>query len=184
MTLRRILRSITGLYTRRSPSFRGGMRLLGWVAVPTIIAAAILTDLYPGEKQPIPFSHYIHATTKQINCFFCHPNAATSSNAGMPSVEKCLLCHNVIATNFQPIRKITDYYIRGESIPWVRVYRLPDFVQFSHQPHIARGFDCSECHGNVKGMDRIYEPKIINMRFCVDCHRKHKASTSCFSCHY
>jgi transglutaminase/protease-like cytokinesis protein 3 len=42
---------------------------------------------------------------------FCHPNAAVSSNPGMPSVEKCLLCHNVIASNFQPIAKIKRYAI-------------------------------------------------------------------------
>ncbi|MCL5103720.1 MAG: cytochrome c family protein [Armatimonadetes bacterium] len=170
--------------SRLSPSFASGMKWLGLVTVPIIVASVILTGLYPGEKQPIPFSHYIHATTKQISCFFCHPNAATSSNAGMPPVEKCLLCHSVVATNFQPIRRITDYYQRGMGIPWVRVNRLPDFVQFNHQIHIARGFDCGACHGNVKAMDRVYPPHIINMRFCVSCHWKYNASTSCYTCHY
>ena len=40
-------------------------------------------------------------------------------------------------------------------IQWNRVYTLPDFVRFTHKPHIAAGVQCQECHGDVKTMDRI-----------------------------
>jgi hypothetical protein len=169
---------------RPSRSLRTATKWLTVVALVAVSAGAVVEGMYPGPQQPIPFSHYIHVTTKKLNCFFCHQYAATSSNPGMPPTEKCLLCHSVIATNFRPIRKITTYYERGEPIPWVRVYQLPDFVQFSHQPHIAKGFDCSVCHGNVKGMNRIREAYVINMNFCVSCHWKNKASSNCFVCHY
>jgi hypothetical protein len=161
------------------------------VLVTVLAAAAIaipsgidLGMLNAGPAQPIPFSHRIHATTKQISCFFCHSYASRSSNPGIPSVDKCLLCHKVIATRFAPIHKIQLYDLREKGIPWVRVYQLPHFVHFTHQAHIAAGRDCGECHGDVKAMDRIRLPRTINMDFCTSCHRKNNASVDCVTCHY
>lgn len=149
-----------------------------------ISATAKVRSMNPGPEQPIPFSHRIHAGTKDLNCFFCHPNATESANPGMPPVEKCLLCHNVIAVDFPPIKKIRTYYGKKEGIPWQRVNRVPDFVHFSHQIHLARGFDCGRCHGNVKAMDRVYQANVFNMDFCVTCHKNNNGPTTCFVCHY
>jgi hypothetical protein len=161
------------------------------ILITVVIILAIITatsvvvgQLNPGPAQPISFSHRIHAGTKQINCFFCHPGATVSKNAGIPPVEKCILCHSVIASNFRPIAQVRGYYDRKEPIPWVRVGVVPDFTHFSHQPHLAKGFDCSRCHGNVKSMDRIKQVNTFNMKFCVDCHWQNNFSVSCFTCHY
>lgn len=159
------------------------------ISAVIILAIAVISyisaDIYnPGQVQPIPFSHRIHATTKDINCFFCHPGAANSSSAGMPSVDKCMLCHKVIASKFAPIQKLNDYSKQKKGIPWVRVTQLPDFVHFSHQVHIARGQDCSECHGNIKAMDRVKIPRAINMDLCTSCHNRNKARVDCYICHY
>lgn len=136
-----------------------------------------------GPAQPIPFSHRIHVQTKELNCFFCHQFATRSSNAGMPPVNRCLLCHTVIASSFPPIAKIRWYYRRNEPIPWVRVGKVPDFVFFQHQPHLAMGFDCSRCHGNVRAMDRIKLVNKFDMNFCVTCHKQNGASVDCYMCH-
>jgi hypothetical protein len=121
--------------------------------------------------------------TKELNCFFCHQYAANSLNPGMPPVAKCMLCHRIIASNFPPIAKIRWYYKRSAPIPWVRVGLVPDFVFFSHQAHIARGFDCSRCHGNVRLMDRIKQVRRFDMNFCVNCHRGNGVSIDCYMCH-
>ena len=135
-------------------------------------------------RQPVPFSHRVHVSTKEISCFFCHPYATRSSNAGLPSVAKCLLCHNVIASRFPPIAKVLDYQRKNEPIPWVRVNMLPDHVHFSHQAHLTRRFDCGVCHGNVTAMDRVGQAQRFDMNFCVTCHWKNKGPDSCYSCHY
>ncbi|MCC6445730.1 MAG: cytochrome c3 family protein [Armatimonadetes bacterium] len=153
-------------------------------AVIAASASGLIGSYRPGPVQPIPFSHHLHATNKQISCLFCHATAPTSPHASIPSVDKCLLCHNVIATNFKPIRKIKDAYDTQKPIPWVRVATIPDHVHFSHQNHIARGVDCSRCHGDVKSMDRMTLVYKLDMNFCVQCHWQNKASTSCFTCHY
>lgn len=146
-------------------------------------AYMLYQNLSPGPSQPIPFSHRVHVATKQIGCAFCHPYADRGPNAGIPPVEKCLLCHNVIATRFPPIQAIRGYYDRGEPIPWVRVNRVADHCFFNHQVHVLRGFDCGECHGDVRVMDRIKPRQKIHMGWCVDCHRQNAGSVDCLACH-
>ncbi len=160
--------------------------LIGLVAL-TWIGVQVFGRYYtlPPPAQPIPFSHHIHVTTKKINCFFCHSSAARSNQAGLPSVDKCNLCHKVIASGFEPIQKVVKHYERREPIPWRRVYVLPDFVRFSHQAHVAvAGLDCGECHGNVAQMDRVGLNQKIDMNWCITCHWRNKATDSCFACHY
>lgn len=170
---------------RRIPEWIKRGTILG-VGVLIAFAVAVFARYVPQSTpaQPIPFSHRIHVKTKNLNCFFCHPSAMKSSNAGVPPVQKCLLCHNVVASNFWPIARIKAYEQKGEGVPWVRVNRIPDFVHFSHQPHTARRVDCSYCHGNVTEMDRIRPVKKFDMNFCVTCHWRRNASSDCVTCHY
>ena len=156
-------------------------------------AVALLVGLpawrlaYPygvGPQQPLPFSHRVHAGDKQISCLFCHPYADRAPYAGLPATGECLLCHDKIIPDFPPIQDLKTYYRNGEPIPWVRVYRLPDFAHFDHRLHLRQGIDCGRCHGDVKAMDRIFPNERIRMGFCIDCHRQKQASTECFRCHY
>jgi hypothetical protein len=121
---------------------------------------------------------------KAINCRFCHPFVARSARAGIPTVAKCLYCHNYIIRNYPWIQEEHRYYETDEPTPWKRLFVVGDHVQFRHQPHILlKGFDCSECHGAVETMDRLPFHK-FKMGFCIDCHRKNDAPVSCWlTCH-
>jgi hypothetical protein len=153
---------------------------LGFKYPPTYMAVHRASA---GAKQPIPFSHRVHAGAKQIACAFCHSSYDQGPKAGMPPVEKCLLCHAVIVPKLKPIQDLQGYADRGEPVPWDRVYRVADYVYFSHQVHINKGFDCGNCHGNVRGMDRIQLNQRIQMAWCVNCHRQNAGSTDCLACH-
>lgn len=162
-----------------------------WTAVSVagvgglVFLTVILAHPYStGPAQPLPFSHRIHAGNRDISCVFCHNTVDHSTNAGMPPVQKCLLCHNIIIRDLPPIQQLHRYANTNTPVPWVRVYKLPDFVRFTHDMHIAAGHDCGECHGNVKQMDRIVQAMPMQMGFCVDCHRKNAAPTDCWNCHY
>lgn len=168
---------------------RSGRWAVILLSIAAIIAAAWLIHYgaypYPvGPEQPLPFSHHIHAGVRQISCLFCHDSADRSKNAGMPEVRKCLLCHNVIITAFEPIQRLHAYFDRKQPVPWARVYDLPDYAHFNHQMHLAGGIDCGQCHGDVKNMDRIIQAMPMEMGFCIDCHRKYDAPVSCTTCHY
>ena len=47
-------------------------------------------------KQPIFYSHKVHAGTNQISCLYCHGGAQDSKMAGIPSVNVCMNCHVAI----------------------------------------------------------------------------------------
>lgn len=137
--------------------------------------------------QPIAFPHNLHAGDNQIDCQYCHFSAERSSSAGIPPVASCMGCHAYVSGNENPqeIEKLRDYWDRGEAIPWNRIYRTADHVQFPHMRHIAAGVDCTACHGNVAEMGVIQEVnQPLLMGWCLNCHIEMGASRDCTVCHY
>lgn len=137
-------------------------------------------------EQPIPFSHRIHAGVNKIPCQYCHEYARRSQTSGVPPVQRCVGCHgDALMGGLKPVtRPWTDHTQPPFEIRWNRVYTLPDFVRFTHQPHIWAGVACQECHGPVEEMDRIEPVHEINMGFCLTCHEKRGATQDCFVCHH
>jgi len=133
--------------------------------------------------QPIAFSHKLHAGTNAIPCLFCHRSAPRSPMAGIPAVADCRACHQFIAPDAPEIKKLTGYWDRREPIPWVRVHSVPDFVYFPHMMHIRANLPCSTCHGEVATMERVTRTASLKMGWCLECHRTHKASIDCWTCH-
>jgi predicted CXXCH cytochrome family protein len=162
-----------------------------WILVASIVIVIVVTVVaaatYPwglGVRQPIPFSHRIHAGTREIGCLLCHPGALTMPVAGMPPVETCMLCHGRIIVHYPYIEQVRRHYQDGQPILWVRVSDLPDLAHFHHGVHLAAGVDCGRCHGDVKAMDRIVLRQPYTMGFCIQCHRENNATHDCFACHY
>jgi hypothetical protein len=133
-------------------------------------------------EQPISFSHRVHVTDKEIDCYYCHPYPERSMNAGLPSGDKCLACHDHIIPLHQEIVKLKQYQTTGRNIPWVRVYYNPDHVFFPHYRHITNGVECRECHGEIEQVDRLHKVTFY-MGFCMDCHRASDAPIDCTACH-
>jgi hypothetical protein len=153
----------------------------------------------PGPVQPIQFSHKHHAGLYQIDCQYCHSAADRSAVAGLPSVELCMGCHAQFPPSydeFDGIRTLKQHWERREPIEWIRIHRLPEYVQFQHQAHVLAGFECVQCHGVVEEMDKVYlvpdtqwwpwqlPTKKLEMGWCVYCHRKYEATQDCYACHY
>lgn len=47
-------------------------------------------------KQPIFYSHKVHAGINQINCLYCHTGAEKGRIASVPSTNVCMNCHKQI----------------------------------------------------------------------------------------
>ncbi len=175
-----------------------------WVLVAAIAVAAISTLAFvqsqDGEAssplqtattaQPIAFPHDTHAGDFQIDCEYCHFSAERSVDAGIPPVATCMGCHTVIQGRNDPeeVNKLRGFWQRGESIPWVRIYKVADHVRFPHMRHVALeagNFECQECHGPVEEMEVIEDvEQPLKMGWCVECHRENDASVDCTVCHY
>jgi hypothetical protein len=137
-------------------------------------------------EQPVPFSHRVHAGVNKIPCQYCHEYARRSRTSGVPPVQRCVGCHgSAVSGGLLPItRPWADHGHPSFEIRWNRVYTLPDFVKFTHRPHINAGLACQTCHGPVETMDRLVPVYEINMGFCLDCHNKRGATQDCEVCHH
>src|SRR3990172_6043274 len=94
----------------------GGLSLnFGWQA----LAEYVISD--PAPVQPINFSHKKHATDNEIPCRFCHIYAIKSQVSGVPSVQKCIGCHQSIRRDSPEIQKLYAYWTDREPIPWIKV---------------------------------------------------------------
>ena len=52
------------------------------------------TDQGYAPKQPIAFSHKLHAGKHAMDCSYCHFNAERGRHAGVPPASVCLGCHS------------------------------------------------------------------------------------------
>jgi len=163
--------------------------------VPAHIKPPVGTHIGEHVPQPIEFPHDIHTKVNKINCMYCHTYARRSKVAGIPPTSKCLGCHKVIATDRDRIKKLTEYWDKGESPPWKKVHDLPDYVHFTHEKHLKRFvFDadfpvedveqvCGLCHGEVSEMTVATKVKPLNMGFCQRCHQANDGPSDCWKCH-
>ncbi|MFY9855581.1 MAG: cytochrome c3 family protein [Terracidiphilus sp.] len=121
--------------------------------------------------QPVPFSHKHHVQGLGLQCQYCHVTVEKSSYAGIPPTKTCINCHAQIWTNAELLEPVRQSWATGESLPWIKVHDLPDFVYFSHEIHVNKGIGCASCHGRVDQMPLMYAQNTLQMEWCLDCHR-------------
>jgi hypothetical protein len=122
-------------------------------------------------EQPVPFSHKHHVMGLGLQCQYCHTSVEKSSYAGIPPTKTCMNCHAQIWTNADLLQPVRTSWATGDSIPWIKVHDLPDFVYFNHEIHVNKGIGCSSCHGRVDMMPLMYEQNTLQMSWCLNCHR-------------
>ena len=161
--------------------------ILGVGFVGLLVGYFANAAFFPGTTpvQPIEFSHTIHAGDYEIPCLYCHTEARRSPSAGVPSVNKCMGCHAIVATDSPLVREVARHYENEEPIPWIKVHDLPDFVHFPHNRHVAAGLECQECHGPIETMDRVTRMAPNEMGECLTCHRDMEVEhgIDCLTCH-
>ncbi len=153
-------------------------------------------------KQPIYYSHKVHAGVNQISCLYCHGNAWESKQAAIPSVNVCMNCHKSIkeykgaplydeeGSEINGTAEIAKLYkfagfdpknpdkwdpSKAKPIQWERIHNLPDHVYFNHSQHVRAGkVQCQTCHGEITAMDEVKQFSELSMGWCVNCHRETK----------
>ena len=121
--------------------------------------------------QPVPFSHKHHVEGLGLQCQYCHTSVEKSSYAGIPPTKTCINCHAQIWTNAALLEPVRHSWATGESIQWIRVHDLPDYVYFNHEIHVNQGIGCASCHGRVDEMPLMYQQNTLQMEWCLNCHR-------------
>jgi len=139
--------------------------------------------------QPVAFSHELHAGEYKMQCLYCHSSAERANHSAVPSLNICMNCHLVVATDKPEIQKITEAYNNNTPIAWKKVHMLPDHVRFNHKRHVEKygaPQACHKCHGPVESMETMYQHSSLSMGWCISCHREkeNQAPVSCSTCHY
>jgi hypothetical protein len=129
------------------------------------------SDVGYRPKQPVPYSHKLHAGDLGLDCRYCHSQVETSAAAGVPPTQTCMNCHKLILPESEKLLPVRESWSKRLPIMWVRVHNLPDFVYFDHSVHLNAGVGCASCHGNVAQMDVVMQKEPLSMSWCLDCHR-------------
>jgi len=175
-----------------SPAVLNGQQAQSTSSSATRYQAPVIsdTDALKGPRQPIFFRHDIHAGRDQIPCMYCHYSAEISSEPGIPSLQTCMGCHQLISgstpSHQAEIKKVRDAWRERKPPEWVRIHALPGFVRFPHMRHIKRlgTGSCVTCHGDVQKMPQVEQVSTLRMGWCVRCHVQNTVSRDCSVCHY
>ncbi len=149
----------------------GPLALAGLVGGIWYYFSPKFTDVGYRPRQPVPFSHKLHAGDMGMDCRYCHNTVERAAVAAVPPAQTCMNCHSQVKTESPRLKLVRDSYTTGEPIPWVRVHQLPDYAYFDHRPHLAGGVGCSSCHGRIDQMTIVEMDQPLSMGWCLDCHR-------------
>lgn len=171
---------ITGSSFVRSPGFIFAVTfIVAALAFKAVINGLFAIGVQQGyaPKQPIAFSHKIHAGQYEIDCKYCHTGVIKGKSANIPSPNICMNCHNQIKTGTTTgegeIGKLVKAWEENKPIEWIRIHNLPDLAYFNHSQHVVvGGIECQTCHGPIEEMDVVRQHALLTMGWCVDCHRK------------
>ena len=121
--------------------------------------------------QPVPYSHKLHAGDLGLDCYYCHFTVYKAAFAAVPPTQTCMNCHAKVKDTSPRLELVRDSFADGQSVPWVHIHRLPDFVYFNHEVHVNAGVSCVSCHGRIDQEIEVRQEKPLNMAFCLDCHK-------------
>ena len=136
-----------------------------------------------GPGQPIAFSHKHHAGTLQLPCTLCHTNPDPGEMMTFPATATCMTCHTGIKADSPQIQALAAHDAAKTAVPWVRVYQIASYVNFSHRMHLKAEATCADCHGQVPARERMFREGDITMGACMNCHQQKGASIDCNVCH-
>jgi len=144
-------------------------------------------------KQPIAYSHKLHAGDLKIDCKYCHSTVEYSKQASIPSLNTCMNCHKGVqkrsdatsddispeikkiyaALDYNPEKNGDDAFGPNPNpVRWIRIHNLPDHAYFNHSQHVKVGkLQCQTCHGPIEKMEVVQQWSSLQMGWCIECHR-------------
>jgi len=173
-----VAHSFTRAADRWLGRFAVGAALVGALAVTGLYYYAVPTYTRVGYQpiQPVPFSHDQHVRQIGLDCRYCHSHVEESPHSTVPATQTCMNCHKQIKTASALLAPIRESWDSGEAVDWIRVHKVPGYVQFNHSVHVRRGVSCVSCHGRVDEMPVVYHHEPLSMGWCLSCHRNPEES--------
>src|SRR5262249_44067158 len=89
--------------------------------------------------------------------------------------KTCMNCHSQIWVDSPMLEPVRASFRSDQSIEWIKVHDLPDFVYFNHSIHVRQGIGCASCHGRVDRMNLTWQEASLQMEWCLNGHRQPEA---------
>ncbi len=157
---------------------------------PTMVPA----NVYRAPAPPLPagravlgprLPHEKHADLG-LGCTDCHGVDEKTGEPTYPKPEVCLDCHQDIQDEAKtpPEKRVENLFFDPQGLPrWKRsIVGYPADVRFSHKTHATANLECAECHGKMKGTERV-QHKVLQKSQCLACHQERDVSLQCAICH-
>lgn len=129
------------------------------------------TQVGYAPRQPVPYSHRLHAGELGMDCRYCHAQVERSAHAMIPPTQTCMGCHAVVKKDSPVLEPVRQSWETGESVEWVRVHKVPDHAYFNHSVHLTAGVGCETCHGRIDQAEVVRVEAPLSMGWCIECHR-------------
>lgn len=129
------------------------------------------TDVGYEPRQPVAYSHRLHAGELGIDCRYCHTGVEKSPVAMVPPTQTCMNCHSAVKGDSAKLALVRDSWKTGKPIQWVKVHKEPDYVFFDHSVHVSGGVGCVSCHGRIDQEEVVRQTQPLSMGWCLECHR-------------
>ncbi|MBL8600294.1 MAG: cytochrome c3 family protein [Myxococcales bacterium] len=154
------------------------------------------TQVGYAPRQPVPYSHWLHAGQMGMDCRYCHANVERAAHAMVPPTQTCMNCHALVRTDSARLAPVRESWCSqfppdqrnatncpgvdlaraptlesNRSVEWVRVHRLANHAYFDHSVHVSAGVGCASCHGRIDQMEVVRQAQPLSMGWCLDCHR-------------
>lgn len=97
--------------------------LVFMLLIGTVVLARTSDVRLPGNnrgyepRQPIAYSHRLHAGELRIECQYCHYGAESSRHAGIPSASVCMNCHATVTAGFDELYQERELALAEEREP-------------------------------------------------------------------
>jgi hypothetical protein len=103
-----------------------GVSIFGGLAVAGYLATCLFAAIHPTivnvgyqPKQPVPFSHRVHAGQLKMDCRYCHNTVEVTGHAAIPATATCGNCHGgdrviegVSLSVIQPESRLLDRFVK------------------------------------------------------------------------
>ncbi|MBI4347746.1 MAG: cytochrome c3 family protein [Elusimicrobia bacterium] len=130
-------------------------------------------------RQPIAFSHRLHAGELGVTCQYCHAGAERSRTAGLPPLATCMNCHSKVTASFLATRAEAEAAKRENRKPRpvasVELQKVYDALGVDHEGKPVAG----------KPPAPVRWARVYHLPdFVVFDHRPHVAAAlACQTCH-
>lgn len=162
--------------------------------------------IFGDQEIPLRFSHAIHLEDLECldchdmvedsmrssdsnlpleaTCFDCHdPNEAMEDPEAADPKASCDTCHPGYTPEFPDGVENFEHTSKAKTQP-ARVVIPNPKLKFNHKVHIAKGVECSTCHGDLSATDLATRSNALPvMGTCMTCHDGKEAPDECATCH-